>query len=112
MEAMEDGKDAKLKRAKKRVKKIKGFYKHLTVYLLINSALLLIKIVGNAYYGESFMGPVWHFSTFGTWLVWGIGLFFHGIKVFYGRTLFSKNWEARQLEKFLEEEKGNSQKYF
>ncbi|RRQ48146.1 hypothetical protein DZC72_10500 [Maribacter algicola] len=111
MEAMGDGKNARLKRAKKRVKKIKGFYTHLTVYLLINSALLLIKIVGNAHYGESFMGPVLHFSTFGTWLFWGIGLFFHGVKVFYGRTLFSNKWEARQLEKFLEEERGNSEKH-
>ena len=76
MEKDNSGEKARLKRAQLRVKKIKGFYKHLTVFLIVNTLLLLMKVIGNSYYGETFMGPLWHFSTFGTWLLWGTGSFF------------------------------------
>ena len=33
----------KYKRAKKRVAKIKGFYKHLTAYLIINTVIICLK---------------------------------------------------------------------
>ncbi len=109
MELENNSKNTKLKLAHKKLKELKGFYTHLTIYLVINTVLLILKFIGNSYYGETFMGPVWHFSTFATWFFWGIGLFFHGMKVFYGRTLFSKNWEERQLQKFLkEDEKKNN----
>ena len=109
MELENNSKNTKLKLAHKKLKELKGFYTHLTIYLVINTVLLILKFIGNSYYGEPFMGPVWHFSTFATWFFWGIGLFFHGMKVFYGRTLFSKNWEERQLQKFLkEDEKKNN----
>ncbi|MDC6389421.1 2TM domain-containing protein [Maribacter sp. PR1] len=109
MELENNSKNTKLKLAHKRLEELKGFYTHLTIYLVINTVLLILKFIGNSYYGETFMGPVWHFSTFATWFFWGIGLFFHGMKVFYGRTLFSKNWEERQLQKFLkEDEKKNN----
>ena len=57
MEKDNSGEKARLKRAQLRVKKIKGFYKHLTVFLIVNTLLLLMKVIGNSYYGETFMGP-------------------------------------------------------
>ncbi len=110
MEKENSSEKARLKRAQLRVNKIKGFYKHLTVYLIVNTFLLLMKVIGNSYYGENFMGPVWHFSTFATWFLWGIGLFFHGIKVFYSGSIFSKNWEERQIQKYMEEDKRETEK--
>lgn len=101
---------SRLKRAQSRVAKIKGFYKHLTIYLIINFLLIFMKIIGNSYYGESFMGPVWHFSTFATWFFWGIGLFFHGLKVFSSGSVFSKKWEERQIEKYMEKDKQEADK--
>ena len=36
---------ARYEKAKKRVEELKGFYSHLGVYLLVNTALFLINIV-------------------------------------------------------------------
>ncbi|MFX0556683.1 2TM domain-containing protein [Maribacter sp. CXY002] len=101
----------RLDRARKRIAEIKGFYTHLTVYLIINTAITLMKIIGNAYYGEYFMGPFLHFSTLATWLFWGIGLFLHGVKVFSVKTIFSKEWEERQLKKIMDKDKRDKEKF-
>ncbi|MFH6604311.1 2TM domain-containing protein [Maribacter algicola] len=98
-------------RAIKKVKELKGFYIHLTIYLTINTVLLMIKIVGNSYYGEGFMGPLWHFSTFGSWLFWGIGLGFHASKVFGFFPFFRTEWERRQIQKYIEQEKKEAEKF-
>jgi len=37
--------DEKYERAKKRVEELKGFYSHLTLFLIINAILILINIV-------------------------------------------------------------------
>jgi hypothetical protein len=109
---MEDNNEkVRLEKARIKVSKMKGFYTHLTVYLVINTALVIIKLVGNYYYGETFMGPFWHFSTFATWFFWGIGLFFHGIKVFSNSSIVVKKWEERQIQKYMESDKNEAEKF-
>lgn len=108
---MEKQELSKLKIAKKKVAQIKGFYTHLTVYLIINTMIIIIKIVGTTCYGESFMGPFWHFSTFTNWFFWGIGLFFHGLKVYSRNSTFSKEWEERQIQKYIEKDKQEASKF-
>lgn len=108
---VENDERQKLKRARKRLAEIKGFYTHLTVYLIINITISLLKLIGNSYYGDSFMGPFWHFSTLATWLFWGIGLFLHGTKVFSNKAVFSKQWEARQLKKIMDKDRTEEEKY-
>ena len=98
-------------KAKKKVEALKGFYTHLMIYLVINTSLLIIKIIGNFYYGDYFMGPLWHFSTFATWLFWGIGLSFHALKVFKKNPFFNRNWEERQIQKYLDEDRNEVKKY-
>ncbi len=93
----------KQKRAEKKVKRIRGFYVHASLYLIINTVITIVKIVGTPYYGENFMGPIWHFSTFATWLFWGIGLALHALRVFSYNPFFNKKWEARQIEKYMNE---------
>ena len=73
--------------------------------------LLIVKIIGTAYYGDTFMGPLWHFSTFATWLFWGLGLAFHASKVFGFNPFFNKEWEKRQIDKYIEKDKKESEKY-
>lgn len=98
-------------KAKKKVEALKGFYTHLMIYVVINSMLLAVKIVGNYYYGDYFMGPLWHFSTFASWLFWGMGLSFHAIKVFKGNPFFNKDWEDRQIQKYMEEDRSEVEKF-
>lgn len=98
-------------KAKKKVAALKGFYTHLLIYVVINSSLLVIKIIGSYYYGDYFMGPLWHFSTFATWLFWGVGLSFHAAKVFKKNPFFNKNWEDRQIQKYMDEDRSDVKKY-
>lgn len=107
----EKSEKSRLKRAKHRVAALKGFYAHFTIYLVINTTLVVLKLVGNSYYGETFMGPFWHFSTFAVWIFWGIGLFFHGMKVFCSSSIFTKKWEGRQIQKYIERDKEEVEKY-
>ncbi|MDT0540146.1 MULTISPECIES: 2TM domain-containing protein [Croceitalea] len=104
---MEDLKTEKLNRAKKRVEQIKGFYIHATIYTIINIFILVNIFIGNGYDGENF----WQFSHFLTPFFWGIGLFFHAAKVFNFNPILNKDWEKRQIEKYMEEDRKISEKY-
>ena len=77
--------------AKKRVEAKKGFFIHFTVYILVNTMLLLIWafLAGRGF-------PWFLFPLSG----WGIGLFFHFLGVF----IFSKqsHWERQQIAREME----------
>ncbi len=83
-------------RAKKKVKKIKGFYIHLAVYLVINTLLVISNTLANGWDGLKS-------SLLTTSLFWGIGLFFHWYGVF-GKSLFFKNWENRKIKELMDED--------
>ncbi len=97
----------KFKRAKKRVEELKGFYIHLTVYLVINSFIVLNIMIRSWSGGDSF----WHFGTFFTPFFWGIGLAFHAAKVFGYNPILGKKWEERQIRKYIEKDKRDAAKY-
>ena len=87
--------------AKERVKKIKGFYSHLTVYVIIN----LFLIVGSFYDRPFSFDNFFRFSTFATAFFWGIGLLAHWSGVFGRDIFFGKNWEERKIKEFMEGKK-------
>lgn len=98
-------------RAKKRVKDIKGFYSHLTVYLVINIFLSGIIVYGLTRDGSSFVDAITHFGTYSTWLFWGIGIFFHWLGVFGFKGIMTKSWEERKIKELMEEDERKSGKY-
>lgn len=83
--------DKKYERAFKRVKRIKGFYKHLIIYICINLALIIINITTSP-------RVLWFY-----WLLilWGIGLFFHGMSVFVFSKFYKKKWEEKKIEEIM-----------
>ena len=91
-------------RAKHKVDRIKGFYKHLAAYIIINSLILGFKIIKNFNFGDSF-SEIWvDINFYGIWLFWGIGLAFHAISVFGVDYIFGQNWEENKIKQFMEEE--------
>ncbi|MFT5752842.1 MAG: hypothetical protein ACI9FW_001289 [Flavobacterium sp.] len=92
--------DAKYYEALKRVKRIKGFYTHALVYLVINLMFVVINYQ-NLGEGESYFQ--WH--NFITAFFWGIGLFAHGLSVFLPGMILGNNWEERKIKQYMEEEK-------
>jgi hypothetical protein len=94
--------EIKYKEAAKRVKKIKGFYSHLLVYIVINTMLLIVNYK-NLESNENF----WRWQTFNTVLFWGIGLVAHGLSVFLPSFMMGKDWEEKKINELMEKEKQN-----
>jgi uncharacterized integral membrane protein len=86
--------------AAKRVKRIKGFYTHAMVYVVINIMFVIINIQ-NLDPGESYFQ--WH--NFTTLFFWGIGLTAHAASVFVPELIFGKNWEERKIKEYMEKER-------
>ena len=89
--------------AVRRVKRIKGFYTHALVYLVINVMIVIINIQ-NLDEGESYFQ--WH--NFITAFFWGIGLLSHGLSVFLPGMILGNNWEERKIKQLMEKDKNNN----
>lgn len=88
--------------AVKKVKKLKGFYTHALVYVVIN-IMVVIANVQNYDPGESFF----QFKTFMTAFFWGIGLFAHAMSTFIPYFILGKDWEERKIKELMEKEEQN-----
>lgn len=90
-------------KAKKKVDALKKFYSSLIFYILFIGILAAVNYYTNHF---SYMWFLW--AAFG----WGIGLFFHAIKVFRNDSLLGTAWEERKLKQFMEEEDRKFQNNF
>ncbi|WP_413997719.1 2TM domain-containing protein [Flavobacterium sp. W1B] len=93
----------KYKEAERKVKKLKGFYTHLIVYILVNILIVFINI-NDLSAGESYFKMENFFTAF----FWGIGLLAHGLSTFMPHWIFGKNWEDKKIKEFMEKEKQNN----
>ncbi len=109
---MEEIKLSAYKKAQKRVYKIKRFYRHLTVYFVVNILIVYFGLRGVDFLETNNAGGnmdvvFWLFwNVLGIPILWGIGLLIHGICAFRPTIGIIKDWEERQLKKFLKEEYG------
>ena len=104
---MKQYEEDKLKRAKKRVDELKGFYIHFAIYIAIN-AFIMINIAVRSW-GDS--DSFWQFGTFVTPVFWGIGLLFHALYTFRINPFLGKDWERRQIQKYMDEDRNEANKY-
>ena len=90
-------------RAKKKVEMLKHFYSHIVVFIIINTALILIS--ANVFdKGETGFSDL---SIYVGTFFWGVGLISHAIYVFfefYIKDNFMKGWEEKKIKKILEED--------
>ena len=91
-------KDERYFAAQKRVKSIKGFYIHFTVYVFVN-IVLSIQIYLNT------QNDFWRWESFSPALFWGVGILAHGTSVFGSNLLFGNNWEERKIKELMEKDK-------
>lgn len=84
--------------ARKEVKKIKGFYIHLAVYLVINTIFIANNTIAAGW--EGFISTVSSIGFF-----WGIGVFFHWYGTFGKNLVFGKKWEQRKIKELLDKDK-------
>lgn len=88
-------------RAKKRVKAIKGFYVHLTVYILVNIFLIMTRLFSESSGFEN----LWQWQTYNTAIFWGIGIVFHAFNVFGMGFLLGSDWEERKIKEMMDKDK-------
>lgn len=86
-------KDDKYYRAKEKVREIKKFYMSLLSFVIFISFLGILN-----YYTNEWRYPWFLWAAFG----WGIGLFFQAAKAFNWINWFSKDWEARKIKEFMD----------
>lgn len=96
--------EIKYQEAVKKVAKIKAFYTHLIVYILIN-AFIIVKKTQNIDEGET----IWH--AFKVAFFWGIGLLFHALRVFDRVPFFGSDWEEKKVKELIEKEKKTQSNY-
>lgn len=85
---MIDKEDWKYKAAKKRVKKVKGFYSHFATWLIMSAFFIVLNLISSS-------GNFW-----AIWPImgWGLGVAFHAIGVF-GVPGRGADWEEKMLER-------------
>lgn len=95
--AMDQEEQQRYERARARVKAIKGFYIHATIFVVVNIALFAINVL---------VGGVWWF--YWPLLGWGIGLGAHALAVFGfgGGGPWGRDWEERKTREMIDKERG------
>lgn len=83
--------DAQERIAFKQAQRLRGFYLHLLMYLVINAGCIVINLFTNP-------EQLWFI---GTLLFWGLGLCVHALSVFVFDKYFNGEWERAQVEKRL-----------
>ena len=89
--------------AKKKVKKISKFYKHLATYVIINTFLSAIFIIRDINAGDAFVNAISDYHNYKIWFFWGIGIFFQALNTFGFSLLMSNDWEEKKIKEFMNE---------
>jgi len=106
MERLDDfSEEQKYIRAKKRVEELKGYYWHLVAYIVVNIFLSTAQIIDGITESKSFIEIFSDFGIYGVWLMWGIGLVFHTIKVFGFPFFMGKDWEKRKISEYMNDKR-------
>lgn len=86
----------------KRVKKIKGFYTHAAIYVVVNIMIVILNIQ-DLEPGESYF----KIENFITAFFWGLGLLTHALSVFLPNILLGSNWEEKKIKQLMDKDKQN-----
>ncbi len=85
-------------RARRRVRSLRRFYKHLAIFGLVNSGLLLASLLAPA-------GRLQFYRSFWPLGFWLSGLLLHGLVVWGGPRWLGREWEERKIAELLASEK-------
>ena len=80
--------------AKRRVRSLRGFYRHLAVYVIVNAFLFTVNRVASPDY-DWFTWPL---------LGWGVALLIHALSVFVMGGVLGSEWEERKIREIMEKE--------
>ncbi|WP_310557089.1 2TM domain-containing protein [Flavobacterium sp.] len=82
-------------KAYKKVQDIKGFYSHLTSYIVVMCVVVFVNL-------KYTPDHLWFFYPM---LGWGFGVAGHAMSAFNYIPFLGKDWEEKKLQQYIEEEK-------
>jgi len=91
--------ELRYERAKEHVEKLKGFYVHLAIYLIMVPVFIVLNFRSTGF-------PWAIFPIAG----WGFGITGHAMETFSYHPFLGKNWEEKKLKQFMEEDDYNNNK--
>jgi low temperature requirement protein LtrA len=91
--------ESKYEAAERKVKRLKGFYTHLVIYLCVNIIIVFVNF-DELLPGESYF----KMENFYTAFFWGIALLINGLSVFGNLYFFGSDWEERKIKEFMGKE--------
>ena len=94
-------KESSYNKAKKKVEEIKGFYSHLTSYIVVMTGITILNLLTS---------PLHYWFIYPA-IGWGLGITAHGMSVFNYMPLLGKSWEERKIKEFIEKEKNKNNKW-
>lgn len=104
--------DESYNRAYRKVKKIKGFYSHLKVYVIVNAIIIISSLNSRGFIGNHFeLRGFQNWEIYSTAFYWGIALAIHAFTVFGPDIFFNKDWEDKKIKKYMEKEVESKNKW-
>ncbi|WP_431242601.1 2TM domain-containing protein [Flavobacterium sp. P21] len=97
--------------AYRKVKRIKGFYSHLRVYIIVNAIIIITNLNRDVFGKDIIYNGLSDWHTYSTAFYWGIALLIHAFSVFGPDIFFTKDWEQKKIQKFMEKEAQNKNKW-
>jgi MFS-type transporter involved in bile tolerance (Atg22 family) len=80
--------------AKRKVTKLRGFYRQLGLFVIINAVLIILNLI---------MSPG-NFWFYWVTLFWGIAIVWQAYDVF-GNRMLGKEWEEKKIQEYMEKKK-------
>lgn len=93
--------------AKNKVEKISKFYKHLSVYIVVNLFLSAFFVIKDVQDGDTLSEAILNFGNFKILFYWGIAIVINAINVFGFNIFFGKDWEDRKIKEYMNQQKNN-----
>ena len=87
--------ETRYQEAKERVEAIKGFYIHLTVYVVVNLMLFSINMIVS----PDSLWFIWPLMG------WGVAVAIHALSVFGFGGRFGADWEERKIRELMEKKR-------
>ncbi|WP_294960858.1 2TM domain-containing protein [uncultured Flavobacterium sp.] len=99
--------------AYRRVRRLKRFYSHLKIYIIVNIIIIVSSLTRDKFTGVMVMdlSGLLESRTYSTAFFWGIGLLAHALSVFGADWFFGSDWEQRKIQKYMEKDAANKNKW-
>ena len=97
--------------AYRKVKRIKGFYSHLKVYIIVNIIIIVSNLNRDFFGHHIYDNRLFDWHTYSTAFYWGIAVAIHAFSVFGPDVFFNREWEEKKIQKYMEKDAQNNNKW-